>query len=241
MWDTRPSFCPWTAADCCPETPEQAVIDMAGYLLWAATHKRFGVCEVTVRPCRTASVICNHCGNSGLGCCCDYISELLLPGPVDSIEQIIIDGVVVDPETYRVDDYAWLVNLTDSWPQCSRPTAADDEEGSFLITYNQGIPVPAGAALVVGHLACELAKGLCDDDTCALPAGLVSLARQGVNLDFDQFDLGTRFQQRNWALFGLPIVDNWVSNVNDSRSQGSVSSPDLPQYRQTTWSFTPES
>ncbi len=55
-WEPDVSICP--DGPCCPDQsalPEetvQAIKDMSAMLLWALTGRRFGPCEVTVRPCK---------------------------------------------------------------------------------------------------------------------------------------------------------------------------------------------
>lgn len=195
---------------------------MAGYMLWKATGSQFGPCEITVRPCLDARVCCARCGEQFGGrakCGCYSPHTLILPGPVNSIIEITIDGDVLDPATYRVEDYAWLVNLTEAWPRC-----ADQFADGFVITYEIGLAPPPGAALVAGELACELAKAFCDDASCRLPRNIQTMTRQGVTVNFAE------------VMGFIPNVRFWVDMVNDKTRPGRVWSPDMTQYRATTWS-----
>jgi hypothetical protein len=224
----------WPYEACCDEAVDvtQAHIDMAGFMLWSATNHQFGPCEITVRPCVDKRVCCARCGG-GLGtvpkCGCRSLSEITLPGPINSIISVYVDGVLVDPEDYRVDDYHWLVNLVGEWPTCSDHAAAFDEGGSFVVTYEIGVAPPPGAALVAGELACELAKAFCNDSSCRLPRNIQTLTRQGVTVNFST------------VLHHLPNVGGWVDAVNNRLRPGRVWSPDMPMVRRTTWSFDPGS
>lgn len=52
------------------------------------------------------------CGQSCIkDCSCTEICEVTLPGPVDSIVSVKLDGVTLGPDEYRVDNYRKLVRL----------------------------------------------------------------------------------------------------------------------------------
>lgn len=56
-WEPDTSVCP--SGPCCPDSTDldpdvvQEIKDMAAMLLWTLTGRRFGLCEVTVRPCKS--------------------------------------------------------------------------------------------------------------------------------------------------------------------------------------------
>lgn len=193
---------------------------MAGYMLWAATKRRFGPCPVTVRPC-TEPTCCGRCGGY-LGhyqprCACNWRSEIVLPGPVIEITEITIDGDPVDAGAYHVEDWAWLVHDDDQWPTCPH---------EISVSYTRGHAPPPGAGIVAGTLACELAKAYCNDESCAIPSNVTSMARQGITVTFDQ------------AIPFVPSVNIWVNMVNQQSKPGHVWSPDMPSVRQITWPVT---
>lgn len=213
-----------------PESPGDSLREqyeaMAADMLWRWTGQRFGACEVTVRPCRQ-SVPCGRCGMNLYGpqCCqCRTLAEIVLPGPVVSVSAVWVDGEELDETAYRVDDSAWLVRLDGAeWPHCSDLLADPDEPGSFVVTYTQGVPPPAGAGLVAGELACELYKAFCNDKGCRLPKRITRKTRQGVTVEFGDG-------------LGIPSIDEWVKAANTPRQRSSVWSPDLEMPpRITTW------
>src|SRR5688572_26741655 len=101
---------PWPFSDDCCDLPpdtDEALIEkwqaVSSEILWAASGRRYGLCEVTVRPCL------RRCGGgSGLpapykdadgawrnlsacgcveDCSCTELCEVVLPGPVASVTE----------------------------------------------------------------------------------------------------------------------------------------------------------
>ena len=71
-------------------------------------------------------------------------SQVMLDGPVDTIIEVTIDGLVVDPANYRVDNFQWLVAENGfQWPQCPDMNVSSGMVGSFEVTYGKGVEVPA--------------------------------------------------------------------------------------------------
>jgi hypothetical protein len=204
-WPRGDCVCP--ALDESPGSPEEEnpAWAMAIAILDAATGHQYGSCEHTrtiCTPCRCRSTC--HCGKA----------EIVLPGPVISVSEVWIYGAELDPSTYQVEDYRYLVRLDGEWPQ------------DVTVTYIQGFPPPGGAGAIVSELACEIAKGLCDDSTCRLPKRITSQTRQGVTIQYPQFTEG---------LTGLPMVDMWISMARSPKKPPHVFSPDLPVVREVTW------
>lgn len=173
-------------------------------------------------------------GCNGDPCSCSYVPEIDLLGPVESVEEIWIDGVLLDAENYRVDNYRYLVRTDgEDWPICQdmkADPATDDD--TFQVTYNIGVEVPAGGQVAAGVLACELAKMACNDNSCKLPQRVQSVSRQGVNTVLvDSFEaMYTR------GTTGLTLVDFWVGSVNApiAKSGYRVASPDRRAVRRPT-------
>ena len=237
-------FCPepWLTDPCdCAvltglDADQQTVVnEMAAHMLWKATGSRFGPCPILIRPCRDPTASCGRCGNPCSGCGCDRVYEITLPGPAVEVLNVWVDGELVPPADYRIDDYHWLVNLVGPWPRCQTMAAAHDEAGAFAVEYLIGLPPPAGAGIIQAELACELAKAVCGDASCRLPNAVQSKTRQGVSVNYGTIDPGTVFQQRKWFNTGIPLVDNWLAQVNTRTRPGQVFTPDVPVHRQITW------
>ena len=226
----------WAAA-----TPEQQAhaTALAGRVLWALTGQVFGVCAETVRPCfqptRGGSLyrgfwpgITGMPGASGPCGCSDGCSEVgydrvALPGPVASVDEVLIDGVTIDPATYKVQNRRWLHRVDGQlWPTHQDLHAADDEVGAFTIRYQRGIPLTEEGEWAAGRLAVEFLAGM-TDDSCRLPAGATSVSRQGISIELADI--------REWftnGVTGVPEVDLWIMAVNPNKSKrpARVTSPD---------------
>jgi len=231
-------------------TPVQThAVSVATELLWRLTAGVWGTCPVTVRPCgrkcsgffdwypsqladgRWINITC-ECDASPCGCC--YVCEIALDGPVASVTEVKIDGVVVDPGTYRVDNGNMLVRLTgnDCWPACQDLGSPDTEVDTFSVTYERGLPVPIGGQRAVAALAAEVVKS-CTAGPCKLPARVQEIVRQG-----ERIQLINDVDFLRSGLTGLPEVDLWLTSVNPTgqREVSTVYSPDLePKLRVTTW------
>lgn len=261
--------CRWPAdfTDCADLTTIEGSGDPEMYVgaateyLWNWTGRRYGLCDVTVRPCRqdctTAGmstffgngpvwpnaapftpVIINggwynlSCGRCGDVCGCGHIEQLQLPGPIYSIDSITIDGEVLPSGNYRVDNDKWLVRTDDgSWPSCQDLSADVGEEDTFEIVYRKGVPVPVGGQIAAGVLATELAKALCNDGTCQLPQRVQSITRQGVTIA-----MLDAFDDVEKGHTGIWVVDSWIASIMKSPKPSRVISPDLhAKVRRTTW------
>lgn len=239
--------------DCCdlPDGTDQALIDkwqaVSTDILFAAGGYRHGLCEVTVRPCL------RRCGG-GFGfpwwpykdadgawqnfatcgcvevCSCVELCEVVLPGPVSEIVEVLVDGGVIPEDEYRLDlvngEYRLLRTNDDCWPSCSDPRAACDAVGSFCVTYMKGIALDNLGIAANSQLTCELVKSCLPNCPCLLPKNVAAVTRRGVAITFDT--------AKPW-LRALPMVAAWLDSVNPNGliSGSSVWSPDLPPVRET--------
>lgn len=239
---------PWELNDACTRGLDPVTVPLDAYvvgvateLLWRGTAGIYGLCEVTARPCgrrcsdnagftywpvltgagEWINITCG-CADQACGCC--SVSDIPLEGPVDSIVEVLIDGVVVAPAAYRLDNGYRLTKVSgDPWPMCQDLSKPGTEVGTFQIRYMRGVPVPVAGQYALAALAAEL-KLACLDEDCRLPARVREISRQGVTMqlvnDVDFLKSG---------LYGLPEVDMWLMSVNPNgqRSQSAVWSPDL--------------
>lgn len=161
------------------------------------------------------SGVWRNCGCVG-GCSCKPRCEVWLPGPVASVSEVVVDGVTIDPAAYRVDNDHLLVRQDgECWPECqdfNLSGIAPDDENTFLVTYQRGIPVPVAGQIAAGLLACDFAKSCTTG--CKLPGNLSSLTRQGVEVS-----LADPTDELNDGLTGVPQVDQWIRAVNPSKIQ----------------------
>lgn len=252
-----------------------AAAEYGALSVWAATGRRFGACRRTVRPCGKD---CNDnfgwgsgyywadgvwfpyildgvwrncwCGR-GPGCGCRPRDQVWLTPPVSGIIEVkFSNGVILDPATYRVDDWQWLVrqgpNLAETpisdvngglprhndydFP-VGGSLAPTDNDHVWQVTYLWGLGVPSVLQRAAGELACEWAKN-CVGAACRLPQRVTSIARAGVTVSLVDVD-----QLLQNGLTGLTTVDSIIQRFNPGRlpSKMAIASPDLPTIRETTW------
>lgn len=175
------------------------------------------------------------CGD-GAGCCsCEPSQQVYLPGPVTGVTSVIQDGFLVDPSAYRVDDAKWLVRTDGgAWPECQNFNVDAGlglfNDNTLVVTYSRGEAPPAALLDAAATLACEFAKA-CANQACRLPGRLSTVARQGVQLTFQNIDFLIENQ-----FTGIPEVDQIIRAYNPyglARPM-RIYSPDLPITRQVT-------
>lgn len=156
------------------------------------------------------------------GCNCANAPSVTLEGPVGNIVEVRVQGAVLPPSAYRVEDGTRLVRLDGhGWPAC-----AGDQ---FTVTYLNGYEVDELGEYVGGIMANEFLMALTDERKCRLPAETTSIARQGMNLTFETglFPGG---------MTNIREVDIYVKqwNPNGLTIKPRVWSPDMPRNRKVT-------
>lgn len=215
---------PWaTTADVCAPCDDfdtellDGWLEAASSILFELTGRRWpGECTETVYPTGRE--------------CMDWLGQrngmphapsrrgLRLPGyPVVEIEEVLIDGEVVDPDRYRVDDKRWLVYVPpvpyssgdrQSWPFSNDASLALDSVGTWSVEYVFGTLPPPGGKEAAAALGCQLALSCSPsaEGECRLPARVTAITRQGITMAV--LDPLTLFTD---GLVGLPEVDIWIS------------------------------
>jgi hypothetical protein len=238
----------------------------ASMVLYEISGRQFpGQCEQTVRPCRqpcgcwgqpssgigpwfwpTAAwgyapgwYWYNDCGDR-LGC--RPMSRVKLAGyPVTAIQEVKIDGVVLDPldangnPNYRLDEWQWLTRMDDPgppvaprrWPGCQNLSLDDAEPGTFAVSYGYGVDPPQIGKDAAAELACELFKA-CSAQACAVPANAVKIQRQGIQIERDVLIAFLDPKKPS----GLTHLDLFVAAYNAARisRRPALFSPDVQAY-----------
>lgn len=222
---------------------------LASDWLHNATGKAYGVCLEYIRPCRRrcseqqpglpagtpfqpvlwdGRVINIGCGCTG-DCGCGPLCEIPLPGEVHSIAAVKVDGLLVDPSTYRVDNRRRLVRMTGCWPDCQDLALPETEPGTFAVWYWTGRDIPPLGRLALTVLAVEFAKFCAGDESgCRISQRVTEMTRQNMTFTIENTIGAT----------GIKLVDDWVTLVNPHGNTEPgiiVWTPDLEYGRTQTW------
>lgn len=248
-WSPTTDLCPdWATYD--PAVQAYA-LSFAQMILWAATGRRFGLCEAVVRPCwrqrsplyvefqatgfwgladqGTAlasayyeSLAC-ACGG---GCMCSN-TRLPLLGPVASITSVQIDGAAFPAADYRLDGNLLIREDGEGWPTSQNLTDPLTEVNTFAVTYQVGEVVPTVLNDAAGIYACEVAKSRLGR-ACSLPKRVRTITRQGVTIEF----VGTDDYLKD-GLTGVAEIDELIVALNPYglRDRPRVRSLDTPHLR----------
>lgn len=236
-----------------PGTDVVRAIAVATNILFRLSGRQFpGLCERTVHPCFGSNCGC-CCDGWGIGNgwewsfigwpyptmpmridgewfnigCCDGKCELprvRLPMPVADVTEVVVDGIILDPSAYDVQQYRFLRRLDGGvWP-CSNDYTKDSspyagppdgsKDGTWEITYVYGREPDEGGKLAVEILACQIAKARCGASDCVLPQRLREIVRDDVTMTFIdpmEFLAGGRT--------GIYEVDLWLAGVNPAGIQ----------------------
>jgi hypothetical protein len=148
------------------------------------------------------------------------------------IEEVMVNGLVIDPTAYRLDNGSILVRTDgDCWPECQDLDLPDTDDNTWSVTLRYGEPLPASAGIAAAKLACEFAKACSGGEGCALPEQLVSLSRNGVEVQVADPQLIL-----DAGLTGVQEADVFIRAYNPYRlkSRPRILSPDVRHDRQVT-------
>lgn len=226
---------------------KDAAEKLATDFLFRVTGERFGVCDVTVRPClepkyskalgRWLPVIIDgswynlSCSSCGTMCGCDSGAAAIdLPGPVNSVISVVIEGTTVPVTAYRLEGNTLYRVDGGTWPLGRDRTVADGEPGTWSITYGRGLEVPAEGEIAAGVLALEMAKALCNDSSCQLPQRVQNISRQGVTTV-----LLDSFEELSQGRTGLWLVDSWTTSINGNYNKVSSGTGVYTPRKRNSW------
>jgi len=260
------SPCGWTVTKCgcgtCWDTYTPQVKATASALatmvMWAATGRQFGRCQITVQPCTRRELIpeyqtypvaaegfmsgpyisggvwhndCPGLDESTCPCSVDGSCSVLLSGTTTTagIVAITIGGVLLPAGSYVIINGNTLVRTDGQcWPSC--PSLTSQTIPDFEVTYLVGLPIPEAVQAATERLACEFAKA-CKGGPCVLPQALKSLTRQGVEVEIASLP-----EDPNLIRTGIREVDLVIvaMNPNGLMQRPTVLSLDLSMPRRVT-------
>lgn len=233
--------------DSAPDGQLDVAVAASSQILDSLSGHQYGLSTVTLRPCRRAcypelpvgwtdwvggyptpalvagvfvNLTCYSCAGS---CSCSPLEELYLSPTIRRVVEVKVNGAPLASGGFRLDAGHWLVRTDGgSWPLCQDLERADTQPGTWSVTVQTGLDVPELGQLAVGELACEFLRGFAGED-CSLPRSVVSLARQGVSIEFPN----TTELLRDGHL-GLRTVELFIQSVNPYHltQRSRVLSPD---------------
>jgi hypothetical protein len=257
--------CGWTITKCgcgaCWDTYTPMVkataSALATMIMWAATGRQFGRCQITVQPCARKTLLSeyqtypveygeytsgpyisggvwyNDCSGIESTCSCsvDGTCSVLLEGPTTTagIVSIMIAGVALPATSYVVVNGNTLIRTDGQcWPSC--PSLTNQTIPAFEVTYLVGLPIPDAVQAATERLACELAKA-CTGGPCVLPQSIKSLTRQGVEVAIESLP-----EDPNMIRTGIKEVDLVIMSMNPYglMQRPTVLSLDMPMPRRVS-------
>lgn len=234
--DPRRVCAPWITEDrlCCadPSNPDDCtgveiplefkwtndeLILAASNILFARTCYRYpGACQITIWPCQDCRCGCHPCA-----CGTWSILELPTDFPILSVDEVRLNGVAMNPADYRLDRSQWIVRMDgEHWPSCNSFGLPNTDAVEIQVDATVGREPPIELQMAVADLVCEIKRACNNDETCALPPHVRSIARRGVEIEID--DITKLFDQ---GLFGIPSVDMAIKTYGRCNHQGSVFDP----------------
>lgn len=243
-WPMDPACEDETWSSYSPEVQNRALA-LASATLSRLTGGRVGVCPIKVRPSVEKGMCWSspnyldfaygaqftplNWGGQWMNClpCAPDSKELHLPGPVGRVDEVKVDGEVLDPSSYTVveNSLIWMGEGEAPWPRTQDMSKPDTEPGTFSVTYLNAYPVDAIGAYAVGLLALEFAKS-CTSGKCRLPSNVTNIVRQGVSMQIitGAFPGG---------LTGIREVDAYVALWNPGKlvAAPTVWTPDMARAR----------
>lgn len=223
---------------------------LASATLTRLTGGRVRECPITIRPCKSESfhspghwMSAYHAFNPmltaegmwvNIGCCksqscsCEAVCSIPLPRPATRVDEVRVDGEVVDPANYFLHDahLIWSGEAPCPFRTTQDLGKPDTEVGTLSITYLNSYPIDALGQCAAASLALEFAKSFAGSNKCRLPSNVRSINRQGVSMEL----VVGAFPDGNT---GLREVDSYIAlwNPNHLVSDARVWSPDMARNR----------
>jgi hypothetical protein len=237
----------WSPAWICDVSCESPVVTaeaaaVATEIVWALSGRQFGLCQVTLRPCRqdcasfpwpadsalswlpwpgtqwiSPALVAGQwfnviCGRCVGGCSCTALSEILLPAPVHRIVQVKVDGSPLVTGAYRLDDARRLVRTDGGEWPRCNDLNLADTQPN---TWSVTLEYGRDVPESGRWAVGELACQLIRARTgedCMLPPNVTQLIRQGVTIQFPNV-----IDLLRDNMTSLYLVNLFIATYNPSR------------------------
>ena len=157
--------------------------------------------------------------------------------PVIAIQQVKIDGVVIPPNEYQLQDRRTLVRMRPSasatpterygWPVNQLLDLEDTEQGTFSVTYWYGSPPPQLGVNAARTLGVQLTLNALDEEN-SLPQRVTNITRQGVTVSV--VDVMDFLKEGMTGIYEVDLFVKWA-NPTGARAKPMAWSPDLGRAR----------
>lgn len=156
----------------------------------------------------------------GWYCGCPSQAQYDLPGPVQSISQVKVNGSILTEGTdyvlyngrtlqYMTTNNNEEENQNPCWPTHQNLGEPDTEMNTWSITYTYGKPIPASGKIACRMLAIDIAMAMSNLPGTKLPARVTSVARAGINAVVQD---SLAYIEKGFT--GLPLVDQFLQKYN---------------------------
>jgi hypothetical protein len=193
-----------------------------GYGYWTLFGVNGGNAYQIVNTCG-----CGSTGGTVLNACACGGADISIPDDVDSISSVVIDGVLLDPSKYIL--LGGYLTRTDglAWPYVQDFSLVPPATGTWSVTYNQGIPVPADLNDAAGLYACQVGAAA-TGGSCQLPNRVQHITRTGLEIQY--IDPGNYLDNNRT---GYDAVDSVIVTYNPKglTQRPRFVSLDTPQFR----------
>lgn len=180
-----PRYCPPGSGSGESDPDLEVLAERATEAMWAATGRRFGVCQATVRPVHRCHGDAYY-SESGYGCC-DGTDQIPLHAPLVSVDEVKIDGAVFTGwQVWSINQLTRTDSDAAAWPRRQSVRLPDTEPDTFSITYTYGVVPPRQVLAATLELAVQFWLDATGDPHCDLPQGTVSISRQGMSISLDE-------------------------------------------------------
>lgn len=181
-----------------PDSITDMIMAVSNILFGLTCYRYPGICTTLIYPCLDCACGCHPCSCGRF----DAIDLAQLPYPVQSVVQVLIDGVAVNPLEYTLKHNRYLVKLSgDEWPNCNAMDLPDSSSSTLTVEVEYGRTPPIELRMGAARLVEELYKA-CNQSPCDLPSNVTKVTRRGID-----FDMTPLTQLMESGKTGIDILD----------------------------------